>query len=115
VISFLADWGVGRGAGAVLSEAPNYPVAVDHVVRNLAVRVITPIIGAAGGFVLFDLAQNGVQVPGFFVVFSVGGPIGTQVITAGPVLVTAGSLLDLRATAFNITSLVDASASIGIE
>src|SRR4029077_1069753 len=115
VISYLADWGVGHGAGAVLSEPPSYPFAVDHSVRNLAVRVISPITGPAGAFITFDVVRNGTEVPGFFITFGVGEPIGTRVITVGPELFPAGSVLDLRVTAFHTTSLVDASATVGIE
>jgi hypothetical protein len=81
----------------------------------MAVRVITGLVGGPGGSVTFELLQNGVPVPGFVAVFVVGGLIGNQVVIAGPVLFSEGSRLDLRATAVGLTSLVDVSATLGIE
>lgn len=115
MVSYLTDFGVGRGAAGVLSEAPSYPFAVAHDVRNLAVRVITPLVGSPGGAILFELLQNGTVVPGFNIVFLVGGSIGNQVVIAGPAPFSEGSRLDLRATAAGITNFVDASATLGIE
>jgi hypothetical protein len=115
VISYLADWGGGHGGTAVLTTPPGYPFAVAHFVRNLAVRVSTAITGPAGAFVTFDVTLNGVEVPGFFITYGVGEPIGTRVLTVGPAFFPEGSLLDVRATAFHTTSLVDASATVGIE
>jgi hypothetical protein len=114
-VSFLTDFGVGLGAAGVIRESPAYPFAVDHNVRNLAVRVLTQLNGAPGGSITFELLRNGAPVPGFVAVFVVGGLIGNQVITAGPTLFSEGSRLDLRATAVGITNLVDVSATIGIE
>jgi hypothetical protein len=113
--SFLADFGVGLGVGSVISLAPAYPIAVQHNVRNLAVRVLDTIVGNPGGTIVFDLLQNGNPVPGFEVTFTVGGPIGNKIAIAGPTTFLVGDRLDLRARATGITAPVDVSATIGIE
>lgn len=115
VVSFLADWGVGLGIGSVISTAPAYPLAVQHDVRNLAVRVLGAIVGLPGGTIVFELLRNGVPVPGFSITFTVGGPVGNQVVIVGPVTFFIGDRLDLQATATGITAAVDVSATIGIE
>jgi hypothetical protein len=115
VVSFLADFGIGLGAAGILSTAPSYPLATQHDVRNMAVRVLNGIVGTPGGAVTFELLRNGSPVPGFVAVFTVGGPVGNQLIHAGPVSFAEGSRLDLRATATGVTAPVNVSASIGIE
>lgn len=115
VTSFLADFGVGLGVAGILSTAPSYPLAIAHSVRNLAVRVIDGIIGLPGGSVTFELLRNGNPVPGFLAVYTVGGPIGNQIILAGPEAFSVGDRIDIRATAIGVTVPVDVSATIGIE
>jgi hypothetical protein len=115
VDSFLADFGVGLGAGDVLSLAPSYPIAVQHNVRNLAVRVLNTILGTPGGSVVFDLLRNGNPVAGFEITFPVGGLIGNQVVIAGPTTFLVGDRLDLRARATGVTAPVNVSATIGVE
>lgn len=114
VESFLADWGVGQGASAALTvSAPSYPFAVSRVVRNLAVRIISPVTGVTGGTIVFDLLRNGNPV--LSVTWTVGDLIGNLPLVSGTVTFAQGTRLDLRATANGITSAVDVSATVGVE
>jgi hypothetical protein len=115
VDSFFADFGTGLGNAGILGLAPSYPFAVTHDVRNLAVRVITALIGDPTGEITFDLLRNGSPVPGFSLSFFVGGPAGNQLAVAGPVTFGSGDRLDLRARATGISAPVNVSATIGIE
>jgi len=111
--SFLADWGVGRGAAAVLSAAsPAYPFAVPRLLENLAVRLINQPTGAPGSTLVFDLLKNGIPI--FTIVWTMGDPIGNLPIAVGTNLVGQGSRLDLRVIATGITNFVDVSATVGI-
>lgn len=113
VVSFLADWGVGQGAGAVLSLAPSYPFAVQHVVRNLAVRIITAVVGVPGGTIVFELLRNGTTV--LSVTYTVGDPIGNLPVAIGTETFFEGNRLDLQVTATGISEPVNVSATIGVE
>lgn len=113
-VSFLADWGVGRGTAAVLqSSSPAYPFAVQRLVRNLAVRIISGVTGSPGGTLVFDLLENVSVV--FSVTWTVGDPIGNLPLVVGTQTFFPGDRMDLRVTATGITSFVDVSATVGVE
>ena len=113
-VSFLADWGVGRGADAVLqSVSPAYPFAVQRVVRNLAVRILTGVAGSPGGTLVFKLLRNGNVV--FTVTWTVGDLVGNIPLVIGTETFFPGDRMDLRVTATGITSFADVSATVGVE
>lgn len=68
-----------------------------------------------GGFILFELLQNGVAVPAFSVGYG-PGPAGILTVTSPPVPFAIGDTFDLRVTATNVGGgPANASATIGVE
>ena len=112
-VSFLADWGTGTGTSGLISAAPSYPFAVQHDIRNLAVRVGT-VVGAPGGTIVFDLLKNGSPTT-LTVTYTVGDPIGNLPVAIGLVTFLQGDQIDLRATTSGITGQTDVSATVGVE
>lgn len=118
VVSYLEDWGIGVGVGAIISTAPRYPVAVAHNLRNMATNLlpgfVTPII-PLGGAILIELLRNGVPVPGFSITYG-PGESGVKSVLAGPAAFAIGDTFDMRATVSGTVAVdVDVSATVGVE
>ena len=113
LISYLADTGINAVVPSAIPVA--YPVAVAHSLRSMAVNMFGFVV-PPGGFILFELLQNGIPVPAFSIGYG-PGPAGILVLPTLPVPYAAGDTFDLRVTATNIDSegSVAASATIGIE
>src|SRR5512143_325815 len=114
-VSLLADWGVGKGAVGVIDASTDlaYAFAVQRVVRNLQIRILSLPSGITGGTIVFDLLRNGSVV--LSVTWTVGDPTGNLPLVLGAVTFAQGSRLTLQATATGITSFVDVTATVGIE
>lgn len=110
VTSFLTDWGPGIGVGAIISTAPNYPVADPISMRSLSTNLLGVV--PPGGSVTIELLQNGVPVPAFSTGYGPGGS-GVLSLSHVPVPFAIGDTFNLRVTTENIAVPIDVSATLG--
>jgi hypothetical protein len=112
-ISFLPDSGFGFSVSPIFTPE-DYPVAVAHNVRNMAVNLVGFVV-PQGGQVIVDLLLDGAVVPGFTIPFIFGDP-SLKTILAGPALFAIGQVFNVRVTTKGtVTETVNTSVTIGVE
>lgn len=116
-VSFLADWGVGRGADALLLSPPSYPSAVSGFLRSFATNLIGFVV-PPGANIIFTVLLNGMEVGGLTILYGPGEG-GIKFVTTAPVPFAVGDTIDVRvvnsgASAPPVFGFIDASATVGI-
>ena len=111
VQSFLADWGTGQGAGAVLTISPAYAVALPMITRNITANL-------PGGFVVPPMSQISINFrkngfPAFSITYG-PGESGIKTTIAGPLPFAIGDTFDVQVLS-SVAQPVDVSVTVGVE